>query len=82
LNLLINSQTFLFHSIFAAYNIDWLAYYRAQAGGEYNYFHGSRFQEGYGLGGFNLQQGPCLGGMFRKFASWIIPMVKKYAVPS
>ena len=63
-------------------SIDWLAYYRAQAGGEYNYFHGSRFQEGYGLGGFNIQQGAGLGGMFRKFASWIIPMVKKYAVPS
>lgn len=64
-------------------SVDWLAYYRAQAGGNYNYFHGSRFQEGYGgLGGFNVQQGSGLGGMFRKFASWIIPIVKKYAVPT
>ena len=65
-------------------SVDWLAYYRAQAGGEYNYFHGSRLQDGYGggLGGFNIQQGAGLGGMFRKFASWIIPIVKKYAVPT
>jgi len=62
--------------------IDWLTYYRAQAGGDYNYFKGSRFQEGYGLGGYYIQQGSGLGGMFRKFASWIIPIVKKYAVPT
>ena len=63
-------------------SIDWLTYYRAQAGGDYNYFKGSRFQEGYGLGGYYIQQGSGLGGMFRKFASWIIPIVKKYAVPT
>jgi hypothetical protein len=63
-------------------SIDWHTYYRAQAGGDYNYFKGSRFQEGYGLGGYYIQQGSGLGGMFRKFASWIIPIVKKYAVPS
>ena len=63
--------------------IDWPSYYRAQAGGEYNYYKGSRFQEGYGgLGGYYVQQGAGLGGMFRKFASWIIPIVKKYAVPT
>jgi len=63
-------------------SIDWLTYYRAQAGGDYNNFKGSRFQEGYGLGGYYIQQGSGLGGMFRKFASWIIPIVKKYAVPT
>ena len=63
-------------------SIDWLTYYRAQAGGDFNYFKGSRFQEGYGLGGFYIQHGKGLGGMFKKFASWIIPIVKKYAVPS
>ena len=63
-------------------SIDWHTYYRAQAGGDYNYFKGSRFQEGYGLGGYYIQQGSGLGGMFRKFASWTIPIVKKYAVPS
>lgn len=61
---------------------DWQTYYRAQAGGDYNYFKGSRLQEGSGLGGFYIQQGRGLGGLFRKFASWIIPMVKKYAVPT
>ena len=63
-------------------SIDWLTYYRAQAGGDYNYFKGSRFQEGYGLGGYYIQQGSGLGGMFRKFAGWIIPIVKKFAVPT
>ena len=64
-------------------NIDWHSYYRAQAGGEQNYFKGSRFQEGYGgLGGSYKQEGAGLGGLFRKFASWIIPIVKKYAVPT
>ena len=64
-------------------NIDWSSYYRAQAGGDFNYYRGSRFQEGYGgKGGFNKQAGAGLGGLFRKFASWIIPIVKKYAGPT
>jgi len=64
-------------------SIDWLTYYRAQAGGDFNYFKGSRFQEGYGgLGGYRIQRGKGLGSMFKKFASWVIPIVKKYAVPS
>ena len=63
--------------------IDWASYYLAQAGGDYNYYRGSRFQEGYGgIGGFNKQSGEGLGGLFRKFASWIIPIVKKYAIPT
>ena len=62
---------------------DYLAYYKAQAGGEYSYFKGSSFQDGYGgLGGLYIQNGRGLGGMFKKFASWIIPIVKKYAVPT
>jgi len=63
--------------------INWTTYYRAQAGGDYDYFKGTQFQEGFGgLGGFYVQQGAGLGGMFKKFASWIIPIVKKYAVPT
>jgi hypothetical protein len=63
--------------------IDWASYYLSQAGGDYNYYRGSRFQEGYGgIGDFNKQSGAGLGGLFRKFASWIIPIVKKYAIPT
>ena len=42
-----------------------------QAGGEYNVYRGSMYQKGYGL-----------GGSFRKFFSWIIPLVKKHALPT
>jgi hypothetical protein len=62
--------------------INWTDYYRDQAGGNYNYFKGSQFQHGYGLGGLNIQQGYGLGGMFRKFASWVVPIIKKYAIPT
>ena len=62
--------------------INWIDYYREQAGGGYNYFRGSQFQQGYGLGGISLQHGTGLGGMFRKFASWVVPILKKYAVPT
>lgn len=41
-----------------------------QAGGEYSVYRGSVYQKGYGL-----------GGSFRKFFSWIIPLVKKHALP-
>ena len=58
--------------------IDWEKYYLAQIGGEYNYFRGSNFQQGYGL---NYQQGAGLGTMFRKFASWVVPIFKKHALP-
>jgi hypothetical protein len=59
-------------------SIDWEKYYLAQIGGEYNYFRGSNFQQGYGL---NYQQGAGLGTMFRKFASWVVPIFKKHALP-
>lgn len=59
-------------------SIDWEKYYLAQIGGEYNYFRGSNFQHSYGL---NYQQGAGLGTMFRKFASWVVPIFKKHALP-
>jgi hypothetical protein len=59
-------------------SIDWEKYYLAQIGGEYNYFRGSNFQQGYGS---NYQQGAVLGTMFRKFASWVVPIFKKHALP-
>ena len=42
-----------------------------QAGGEYNLYKGAVYQRGYGL-----------GGAFRKFFSWIMPIVKKHALPA
>jgi hypothetical protein len=62
--------------------INWTDYYRDQAGGNYNYFKDSQFQHGYDLGGLNVHQGYGLGGMFRKFASWVVPIIKKYAIPT
>ena len=43
-----------------------------QAGGglDYNYFRGSVYQKGYGL-----------GGTFRRFFKWVIPLIKTHAVP-
>ena len=58
--------------------IDWEKYYLSQIGGEYNYFRGSNFQYGYG---FNYQYGSGLGIMFRKLASWVVPIFKKHALP-
>lgn len=63
-------------------SINWTEYYRSQAGGNYNYFKGSQFQQGYGIGGFSVQQGNGLGGMWKKFASWVVPIMQKYAVPT
>ena len=62
-------------------SINWIDYYGEQAGGNYNYFKGSQFQQGYGIGGVFPQQGNGLGGLFRKFASWVVPILKKYAIP-
>ena len=62
--------------------INWNDYYLAQAGGNYNYYRGSNFQHGYGIGGISIQQGAGLGGMFRKFASWVVPLIKKHALPT
>jgi len=58
--------------------IDWEKYYLAQIGGEYNYFRGANFQPGYGL---NYQHGAGLGTMFRRLASWVVPIFKKHALP-
>jgi hypothetical protein len=63
-------------------HIDWNNYYLAQVGGDYNYYRGSNFQRGYGLGGYAYQNGAGLGGMFRKFASWVMPILRKHALPS
>ena len=66
----------------SAKNIDWIEYYAAQAGGNYNFYRGSNYQQGYGLGGYAIQHGSGLGGMFRKFASWVVPLLKKHALPT
>jgi hypothetical protein len=62
--------------------IDWIEYYKNQAGGQYNYFRGSQFQRGYGLGGIYYQQGSGLGTLLRQFASWVVPLLKKHAIPT
>ena len=52
--------------------MDWNNYYMEQAGGglDYNYFRGNVYQKGYGL-----------GGTFRRFFKWVIPLIKTHAVP-
>lgn len=44
---------------------------------------GRSFQKGYGLEyrSRSLQKGYGLGGMFKRFFRWIVPLVKKHAVP-
>ena len=52
--------------------MNWNNYYLAQAGyGDYDVFRGSIYQKGYGL-----------GGNFRKFFNWIVPLFQKYALPT
>lgn len=48
--------------------MDFNSYYQKQADG--NYFRGASFQKGYGL-----------GGAFRRFFSWFIPLIKEHALP-
>jgi len=60
--------------------IDWIDYYKKQVGGEYNFFQGSPYQEGYGL--INIQSGDGFSDLFRRFASWVVPMIKKHAIPT
>ena len=52
--------------------MDWTRYYLNQAGGSvnYDYFRGNVYQKGYGL-----------GGTFKKFFKWIIPIFNKHALP-
>ena len=51
--------------------MNWNDYYIEQAGGaDYNTFKGSLYQRGYGM-----------GGMFKRFFKWIIPILKKSATP-
>ncbi len=61
-------------------NIDWIEYYRQQVGGEINYYKGSQFQEGYGL--IQYQSGDGFSDIFRRFASWVVPIIKKHAIPT
>jgi len=61
-------------------HINWVEYYKAQAGGQYNYYRGPYFQDGYGLSIF--QSGDGFGDLFRRFASWVVPIIKKHALPT
>ena len=61
-------------------NINWIEYYKQQIGGEYNYYKGSQFQDGYGL--IQFQTGDGFSDIFRRFASWVVPIIKKHAVPT
>ena len=45
-------------------------YYEKQAGGSYPVFRGSQYQQGY-----------VLGGMFKKFFRYILPVIKTHALP-
>ena len=52
--------------------MNWNNYYLAQAGyGDYDVFRVSIYQKGHGL-----------GGNFRKFFNWIVPLFQKYAMPT
>jgi hypothetical protein len=53
--------------------MDYNKYYFEQAGNgaNVNVYKGQMYQKGYGL-----------GGMFKRFFSWIIPIVKKHAMPA
>ena len=59
-------------------NINWIEYYKNQAGGQYNYYNGPYYQDGYGL----KQRGDGFGDMFKRFASWVVPIIKKHAIPT
>lgn len=52
--------------------MNWNAYYAEQAGGAYdfNVFRGATYQRGYGL-----------GGSFRSFFRWLVPIFKEHALP-
>lgn len=52
--------------------MDWTKYYMEKAGGgdNYDYFRGDVYQKGYGL-----------GGTFKKFFKWIVPIFKRHALP-
>ena len=52
--------------------MNWNNYYMEQAGNgsDYNYYRGSVYQQGYGM-----------GSSFRKFFKWIVPIFKQHALP-
>lgn len=51
--------------------MDFKKYYLDQAlGNSYPVYRGSAFQKGYGLGGY-----------FRKFFSWALPLLKEHGLP-
>ena len=51
--------------------MNWNAFYAEQAGGSYNLnvFRGASYQRGYGL-----------GGSFRSFFRWLVPIFKEHAL--
>lgn len=54
--------------------MNWNDYYLEQAGYGFspnNVFRGSLFQKGFGI-----------GGMFRRFFRWIVPVLKEHALPA
>ena len=53
--------------------MNWNNYYMEQAGNgsDYNYYRGSVYQQGYGM-----------GSTFRKFFKWIVPIFKQHALPT
>ena len=53
--------------------MNWNSYYMEQSGHGQpsNYYSGPYYQRGYGL-----------GGMFRKFFNWIVPLVRTHALPA
>ena len=61
-------------------HINWNEYYSSQAGGQNNYYQGSYFQRGYGLS--HYQNGSGFTDLFRRFASWVVPIIKKHALPT
>ena len=52
--------------------MDWNKYYLDQAGGgNYNYYTGELYQKGYGL-----------GGTFKRFFKWIVPLMRTHVAPA
>lgn len=50
--------------------MDYKTYYLNQAGNGYPVYIGTPYQKGYGL-----------GGVFRKFFKWVLPILKEHALP-
>lgn len=50
--------------------MDYNQYYSNQAGGIYDIYKGPLYQRGYGL-----------GGIFKRFFKWIVPLMQKHGAP-